>query len=85
MQGLAGLEDRLSVARRRHHALALAWLALIRVLRYAKLAATEIAERVPIACLTVSAVSQAPGFGATADPSTLRPRCIATNGAGRAT
>ena len=55
-QGLAGLADRRSVARRRPHALAPAWLALIRVLRHAKLVAAEIAERVPIARSTKSAV-----------------------------
>lgn len=55
-QGLAGLEDRRSVARRRPHALAPAWLALIRVLRHAKLVATEIAQRVPIARSTINAV-----------------------------
>lgn len=55
-QGVAGLEDRRSVARRRPHALAPSWLALIRVLRHAKLVATEIAERVPIARSTISAV-----------------------------
>jgi transposase InsO family protein len=55
-QGLAGLQDRRSVARRRPHALAPSWLALIRVLRHAKLVAAEIAERVPIARSTISAV-----------------------------
>jgi transposase InsO family protein len=54
--GLAGLRDRRSVARRHPHALAPAWLALIRMLRHAKLVATEIAERVPVARSTVSAV-----------------------------
>ena len=56
IHGLAGLEDRRSVARRRPHALAPAWLALIRVLRHAKLVATEIADRMPVARSTVSAV-----------------------------
>jgi transposase InsO family protein len=55
-QGLAGLQDRRSVARRRPHALTPSWLALIRVLRHAKLVAAEIAERVPIARSTISAV-----------------------------
>jgi transposase InsO family protein len=54
--GLAGLQDRRSVARRRPHALAPGWLALIRVLRYAKLVASEIAQQVPIARSTISAV-----------------------------
>ncbi len=53
---MAGLQDRRSVARRRPHALAPSWLALIRVLRHAKLVAAEIAERVPIARSTISAV-----------------------------
>jgi len=54
--GLVGLQDRRSVARHRPHALAPSWLALIRVLRHGKLVATEIAERVPIARSTISAV-----------------------------
>ena len=41
-QGAAGLLDRSSVARRRPHALGGVWLALIRVLRHAKLVAAEI-------------------------------------------
>lgn len=53
--GLAGLADGSSVARRRPHALAPAWLALIRLLRQAKLVAAEIAERLPLARSTVSA------------------------------
>ena len=54
--GSAGLQDRRPVARRRPHALAPSWLAWIRVLRHAKLVASEIAQRVPIARSTISAV-----------------------------
>jgi transposase InsO family protein len=54
-QGMAGLQDRRSVAHRRPHALASTWLAWIRVLRHAKLVAAEIAELVPIARSTISA------------------------------
>ena len=43
--GIAGLQDRRSVARRRPHALSGLWLALIRLLRHAKLVAAEIAAR----------------------------------------
>jgi transposase InsO family protein len=53
-EGVAGLQDRCSVARRRPHALGPAWLALIRLLRHAKLVAEEIAARLPIARSTVS-------------------------------
>lgn len=55
-EGLGGLQDRSSVARRRPHALAPAWIALVRLLRQAKLVAEEIARQVPIARSTVSAV-----------------------------
>src|SRR6478609_2368250 len=55
-EGLAGLADRRSIAHRRAHALAPAWLALIRLLRQAKLVAAEIAARLPIARSTISAV-----------------------------
>ena len=55
-EGLEGLQDRSSVARRRRHALAPAWIALVRLLRQAKLVAEEIARQVPIARSTVSAV-----------------------------
>jgi transposase InsO family protein len=62
-EGLAGLADRRSVAHRRPHALAPAWLALIRLLRQAKLVAAEIAARVPLARSTVSAVLRRLGLG----------------------
>jgi transposase InsO family protein len=55
-EGLPGLRDRSSIAHRRPHALAPAWLALIRLLRQAKLVAAEIATRLPLARSTVSAV-----------------------------
>ena len=55
-QGKVGLLDRSSAARRHPHALAPAWIALVRLLRQAKLVAEEIARRVPIARSTVSAV-----------------------------
>lgn len=54
--GIAGLQDRSSAARRHPHALAPAWVALIRLLRHAKLVAAEIAARVPVARSTVSGV-----------------------------
>ena len=55
-EGAMGLRDRRSVAHRRPHALAPAWVALIRLLRQAKLVAAEIAARLPLARSTVSAV-----------------------------
>lgn len=54
-EGAAGLHDRRSVAHRRPHALGPAWLALIRLLRQAKLVAADIATRLPLARSTVSA------------------------------
>jgi transposase InsO family protein len=62
-EGLAGLADRRSVAHRHPHALAPAWLALIRLLRQAKLVAAEIAARLPLARSTVSAVLHRLGLG----------------------
>jgi transposase InsO family protein len=62
-EGLAGLGDRRSIAHRRPHALAPAWLALIRLLRQSKLVAAEIAARVPLARSTVSAVLSRLGLG----------------------
>ena len=55
-EGVEGLQDRSSVARRRRHALAPAWIALVRLLRQAKLVAEQISRQVPIARSTVSAV-----------------------------
>ena len=55
-EGRAGLQDRSSAARRHPHALAPAWVALIRLLRHAKLVAEEIAQRTLMARSTVSAV-----------------------------
>jgi transposase InsO family protein len=54
-EGWAGLRDRCSIAHCRPHALAPAWLSLIRLLRQAKLVAAEIAARLPLARSTVSA------------------------------
>ena len=54
-RGAAGLLDRSSTARRHPHALDPAWLALIRLLRHARLVAAEIAARLPLARSTVSA------------------------------
>lgn len=54
-EGLAGLRERRSVARRRPHALAPVWVALIRLLRQAKLVAAQIAAQLPLARSTVSA------------------------------
>lgn len=55
-EGFAGLQDRSSAARRHPHALPPAWIALVRMLRQAKLVAAEIAKRLPLARSTVSAV-----------------------------
>jgi transposase InsO family protein len=55
-EGFSGLADRRSIAHRRPHALAPAWLALIRLLRQARLVAAEIAQHLPMARSTVSAV-----------------------------
>jgi transposase InsO family protein len=62
-EGIAGLRDRRSIAHRRPHALTPAWLALIRLLRQAKLVAAEIAARVPLARSTVSAALTRLGLG----------------------
>jgi transposase InsO family protein len=62
-EGLPGLQDRRSTARRRPHALAPAWLELIRLLRASKLVATEIAGRLPLARSTVSAALNRMGLG----------------------
>ena len=62
-EGAPGLRDRRSVAHRRPHALTPAWLALIRLLRQAKLVATEIAARRPLARSTVSAALVRLGLG----------------------
>jgi transposase InsO family protein len=55
-EGVAGLQDRSSAARRHPHALPPAWIALVRLLRHGKLVAAEIAKRLPLARSTVSAV-----------------------------
>ncbi len=65
-EGPAGLCDRSSRAHRHPQALAPAWLALIRLLRQAKLVATEIAAQLPLARSTVSAVLAPLGLGAPA-------------------
>ncbi len=62
-EGMAGLQDRRSTAHRRPHALAPAWLELIRILRRGKLVAAEIAGRLPLARSTVSAVLTRLGLG----------------------
>lgn len=62
-EGGTGLRDRRSMAHRRPHALGPAWLALIRLLRQAKLVAAEIAARLPLARSTVSAVLSRLGLG----------------------
>jgi transposase InsO family protein len=55
-EGAAGLQDRSSAARQHPHAVSPAWIALVRLLRQAKLVAAEIAQRLPLARSTVSAV-----------------------------
>jgi transposase InsO family protein len=62
-EGLPGLCDRRSTAHRHPHALAPAWLALIRLMRQAKLVAEEIASRLPLARSTVSAALTRLGLG----------------------
>lgn len=62
-EGLPGLHDRRSTAHHRPHALCPAWLALIRVLRQAKLVAAEIAAQLPLARSTVSAALARLGLG----------------------
>lgn len=62
-EGLPGLHDRRSTAHHRPHALRPAWLALIRVLRQAKLVAAEIAAQLPLARSTVSAALARLGLG----------------------
>lgn len=62
-EGLPGLTDRCSTAHRHPHALPSVWLALIRMLRHARLVATEIAARMPLARSTVSAVLHRLGLG----------------------
>lgn len=62
-EGAAGLYDRRSVAHHRPHALGPAWLALIRLLRQAKLVAEEIAAKLPVARSTVSAALTRLGLG----------------------
>lgn len=63
LEGAAGLRDRRSVAHRRPHALAPAWLALIRLLRHGQWVAEEIAAKLPLARSTVSAVLARLGLG----------------------
>ena len=67
-KGRPGLYDRRSAAHRHPHALAPAWLALIRLLRHGRLVAEEIAARLPVARSTVSAVLTRLGVGAVAVP-----------------
>jgi transposase InsO family protein len=67
-EGSTGLQDRRSAAERRPHALAPAWLELIRMLRSGKLVAAEIADRLPVARSTVSAVLTRLGLGRLWEP-----------------
>jgi transposase InsO family protein len=60
--GVAGLQDRSSAARRHPHALPAAWMALIRLLRQSKLVAAEIAQRLPLARSTINAVLKRMGL-----------------------
>jgi transposase InsO family protein len=60
---MAGLEDRRPVARRRPHALSPAWVELIRLMRRGKRVAAEIAQQLPLARSTVSAVLARLGLG----------------------
>lgn len=67
-EGVPGLQDRRSVAHRRPHAVAPAWLELIRLLRSTKLVASEIAARLPLARSTVSAALGRMGLGRLWEP-----------------
>ncbi len=62
-EGISGLRDRSCAAHRRPHALAAPWLALIKLLRQARLVAAEIAARLPLARSTVSSVLRRLGWG----------------------
>ena len=62
-EGARGLEDRSSIARRHPHALPPAWIALVRLMRHAKLVAAEIAAQLPVARSTVGAVLRRIGLG----------------------
>jgi transposase InsO family protein len=62
-EGVSGLRDRSCVAHRRPHALAAPWLALIQLLRHARLVAAEIAAQLPLARSTVSGVLRRLGLG----------------------
>jgi transposase InsO family protein len=62
-EGTPGLVDRRSIAHRRPHALAPVWLALIRLLRQARLVAEEITTRLPLPRSTVSAALARMGLG----------------------
>ncbi len=62
-EGAEGLQDRPSSALRHPHALSPAWVALVRLLRHGKLVAAEIADRLPLARSTISAVLARIGLG----------------------
>jgi len=62
-EGAPGLQDRRCTARRRPHALSPAWVELIRLMRGGKRVAAEIAQQLPVARSTVSAVLARLGLG----------------------
>lgn len=63
LEGTVGLQDRSSAALRHPHALSPAWVALVRLMRHAKLVAAEIADRLPLARSTISATLARIGLG----------------------
>ena len=62
-EGLPGLQDRRPVACRRPHALAPAWIELIRMMRRSRQVAAQIARQLPVPRSTVSAVLTRLGLG----------------------
>ncbi len=72
-EGVAGLQDRRPIARRRPHALAPAWIELIRLMRSGKQVAAQIALQLPLARSTVSGVLARLGLGRLWQPATPTP------------
>ena len=72
VEGVSGLQDRRPVAHRRPHALAPAWVELIRTMRSGKQVAAEIARQLPLARSTVSAVLARLGLDRLWEPAPAR-------------